>query len=106
MEYFSLTKEEWIDWATIHWKPIIHYVPTISLLVNKWLAFVFIEENDAIRILDILWNIQKGSLVLSHWHTSFDPLKERVIKHHLWDLLPSLPSPFGTRNFLLAWQTR
>ena len=67
--YCSLCKEEWVDWATIHWKPIIHYVPTISLLANRWLVFVVIKENDVIRILDSLWNIQKGSLVLSHWTT-------------------------------------
>ena len=100
--YCSLSKEEWVDSATIHWKPIIHYVPTISLLANRWLVFVFIKENDAIRILDSLWNIQKGSLVLSHWHTSFDPIKERVIKHHIWVLLPSLPFPLQNKEFLIG----
>ena len=44
LEYCSMSKEEWIDWATVHWKPIIHYIPTINLLANKWLVFVFIEE--------------------------------------------------------------
>ena len=65
-EYYSLSKEEWVEWATIHWKPIIHYVPTVSLLANNWLVFVFIEEIDATRILGSLWTIQKGSLVLNH----------------------------------------
>ena len=73
-EYCSLTKEEWVKWATIDWKPIIQYVPTVSILANKWLIFVFIEETDATRILGNLWTIQKGSLVLNHWHSGLDPL--------------------------------
>ena len=63
-----MSKDEWVDWDTIHWNPNLNYIPTISLLANKWLVFVFIEEKDASRILNTLWTIQKGSLVLIHWH--------------------------------------
>ena len=65
LEYFSLKKEEWVDWTTTHWKPILNYVSTISLLDNRWLVFVFIEDSDVIRILNSLWTIENGSLVLS-----------------------------------------
>ena len=98
-----MTKEEWVDWATIHWNPIIHYIPTISLLTNKWLVFVFIEEMDALHILAPLWTIQKGSLVLSRWHSRFDPLKERITKRHLWVILPSLPFPLWNKYFLVGF---
>ena len=41
-----------------------------------------------------------GSLVLGHWHSHFDPLRERVTKRHLWVLLPSLPFPLWNLNIL------
>ena len=57
LEYLSMSKEEWVQWETTHWKPIIHYVPSISLLGNNWLVFVFIEEIDVTCILGNLWTI-------------------------------------------------
>ena len=71
-----MDKEEWVAWATLNWKPILTYVPTISLLANRCLVFVFLDDFDANRILDSLWTIGNGSLVLSRWHTNFDPVKE------------------------------
>ena len=41
-----------------------------------------------------------GSLVLDHWHTSFDPLRERISKRHLWVMLPHLPFPLWNKNVL------
>ena len=93
LEYCSLNKEEWVSWATQHWKPILTYVPTISLLANRWLVFVFLDDSDASRILDSLWTIGDGSLVLSQWHTNFDPVKERVTKRNLWVIMHALPFP-------------
>ena len=34
LEYCTMSKEGWVDWATSHWKPLIHYVPSISLLAG------------------------------------------------------------------------
>ena len=65
LEYCTMTEDEWIDWATINWKPLINYIPIISLLANKWIFFVFIEKTDANCILNNRWTIQKGSLVVS-----------------------------------------
>ena len=83
LEYCSMSKEGCIDWVTLHWKPLIHYVPSISLPANRWLVFVFIEESDASLILDKLWPVLDGSLVLKKWHLGFDPLTERVTIKHL-----------------------
>ena len=66
-----------------HWKPILTYVSTISLLANGWLVFVFLEDKEASKMLNSLWKIDKGSLVLSRWRVDFDPLRERVVKCHL-----------------------
>ena len=42
-----MNKEEWVTWDTHHWKPILTYVPTISIMANRWLVFVFLEDSDA-----------------------------------------------------------
>ena len=102
LEYCTMSKEGWVDWATSHWKPLIHYVPSISLLANRWLVFVFIEESDASLILENLWPVLDGSLVLKRWHSSFDPLTEKVTIRHLWVLLPALPFPLWNRDILIA----
>ena len=65
LEYCSMNKEEWVTWATHHWKAILTYVPTINLLANSWMVFVFLEDSGTSRILDSLWTIGNGSLVLS-----------------------------------------
>ena len=77
LEYRRLGKKEWVDWATTHWKPLINYVPTISLLAKGWLVFVFLEVEHALIILNSLWSMGKGFLVLNRWHAAFDPLRER-----------------------------
>ena len=65
LEYCNLTKEEWVSWATVNWKPILNCIPTISLLANKWLVIVFIDDKDATYILNSLWTIENDCLVLS-----------------------------------------
>ena len=69
LEYISMSKDGWVDWETIHWKPIIHYVPSINLLANNWLVFVFLEESDASLILENLWPVLEGSVILKKWHS-------------------------------------
>ena len=61
---------------------------------------MFLEDKDASLILGSLWTIGKGSLVLGRWHSSFDPLRERIAKRHLWVLLPHLPFPLWSRQIL------
>ena len=39
-------------------------------------------------------------MVLDQWHTGFDPLRERITKHHLWALLPHLPFPLWNKQVL------
>ena len=35
LEYVSMGKKELVEWATTHWKPLLNYVPTISLPANR-----------------------------------------------------------------------
>ena len=83
-----------------HWKPILTYIPTISMLAKGWIFFVFMEEEHTSVILDSLWRIGKGYLVLGRWHVHFEPLWERVTKHNLWVLLPSFPFPLSSKGIL------
>ena len=79
---------------------MLAYIPTISLLSNGRIVFVFLEADHVALILDTIWRIGAGSLVLGCWHTHFDPLRERVTKRHLWVLLPSLPFPLLSKSIL------
>ena len=80
LEYASLDKKQWVEWATERWKPLLNYVPTISLLVRGWIVFVFLEDGHATSVLNRLWRVGMGSLVLDRWHVHFDPVRERVKK--------------------------
>ena len=100
LEYATLDKKQWFDWALEQWKPLIHYVPVISLLVKGWIVFVFLNEEHATTILNRPWRIGKGSLVLDRWNVQFDPARTRIKKRHLWALLPGLPFPLWNRDTL------
>ena len=47
LEYASMDKKEWFNWATDNWKLFLSYVPSISLLVRGWIVFVFLEDDHA-----------------------------------------------------------
>ena len=80
LEYTQMGKNNWQAWAAENWKPLFSYTPTISLLAKGWLVIVFLEEAHALSVLNSLWRIREGSLVLDRWHINFDPLRERVKK--------------------------
>ena len=100
LEYDRMNKSAWVEWDTANWKPLIDYVPTISLLSRGWIVFVFLEEAHCTRILEGIWCMGAISLVLDRWHTWFDPLRERISKRHLWVMLPHLPFPLWKKNVL------
>ena len=52
LEYCHMSKKAWVDWALEHWKPLFTYIPTINLLANGWIVFVFLEAGHALVILD------------------------------------------------------
>ena len=33
----------------------------------------------------------EGSLVLKRWHSGFEPLYEKLIRRHLWVIMPEFP---------------
>ena len=52
LEYCKMDKASWVCWANEHWKPLFNYVPTISLLSNGWIVFVFLEAEHCSHVLD------------------------------------------------------
>ena len=54
LEYVSMDKKDWFAWATEHWKAFLSYVPAISLLVQGWIVFVFLEDAHATEVLSRL----------------------------------------------------
>lgn len=95
-----MDKNSWVSWANEHWKPLFNYIPTISLLSRGWIVFVFLDPVHCTRVLDQMWRVGKGSLVLGRWHANFDPCKEKVSRRHLWVLLPQLPFPLWSKSIL------
>ena len=104
LEYVSMEKKDWLSWATEFWKPFLSYIPTISLLARGWIVFVFLENAHATEVLNRLWRVGKGSLVLDHWYVNFDPAHERVQKKasmgsSTGTTIPALESSFIGRSW-------
>ena len=64
LEYCKMDKSSWISWALENWKPLFDYIPTISLLSRGWVVFVFLDPAHCTRVLEGVWRVGKGSLVL------------------------------------------
>ena len=69
LEYCKMDKASWVKWASDNWKPLFDYIPTISLLSNGWIVIVFLDEGHCTSVLEGIWRIGKGSLVLDRWHS-------------------------------------
>ena len=54
LEYCHMGKKEWMEWESEHLKSVLTYIPTISLLSNGYIFFVFLEVEHASVILDML----------------------------------------------------
>ena len=57
------------------------------MLVNGWVVFHFLSEEDKRAIEGWFWVIGRGYLVLVRWKVDFDPWKSKLAKRHLWVIL-------------------
>ena len=64
LEYCRMDKASWVNWVSENWKSLFDYIPTIKLLSNGWIVFVFLDAEHCTRALEGIWRIKKGSLVL------------------------------------------
>ena len=77
-KFVKLTRLEILEWIRIKWKPIIKTFPRVLMLMNKWICFYFISEEDRKKIEERFWVIEKSSSVLMRWHSGFNPWKEKL----------------------------
>jgi len=102
MENVKVSFEVLRDWIKVHWKPILHYAPLFSTLINGWYIFHFLSVKDRECISTCPWLIGRGSMVLHRWSTGFNPAHERVRVRHLWVSLWGLPVQFWHKKILVA----
>jgi len=59
--------------------------------MKGWFYFIFRTLEDAERVLQQVWVVNDGSLMLKCWHLVFNLEKENVRLRHLWVLLLGCP---------------
>jgi hypothetical protein len=69
--YSRLTKVQLSDWILGFWKPLLGYSPRFCLLSNHWIIFHFLSEEDLLRVMNSLWIINRGVLMLKRWVPRF-----------------------------------
>jgi hypothetical protein len=73
---------------------MLGYLSKIFVLIKGWLCFLFKSAVDVESILQKTWLVKSGTLMLKHWHITFNPVKEHFRYRHLWVLLPGCPLVF------------
>jgi hypothetical protein len=92
--YGALGARDISVWMEENWSPILGYVLEVFVLIKGWYCFLFKDGGDAELILQSKWVVRAGSLMLKRWHTTFNPIKEKICFRHLWVLLPGCPLVF------------
>jgi hypothetical protein len=71
--YWALPKTNIGRWMEKHWEPLLGYISILSVLLHGWFCFLFRNEIDAKLILEGLWLVGEGILMLKRWTHSFNP---------------------------------
>jgi hypothetical protein len=79
------------SWVESTWKPLLGYSPEVFYVARGWLGFKCRNPEDASLLLESLWVVEGGNIILKHWRITFDPSKDYFQFCHLWVLLPGLP---------------
>jgi hypothetical protein len=90
------------DWMELHLVPLLGYVPKYITLTYGWFSLVFKMPEDVEVILGSFLDFVGGSLMLKHWRTGFDPVKEYFSCRHVWVCLPSLSLNLWNHSALTA----
>jgi hypothetical protein len=83
-----------LPWVHSNWWPLIGYDLEITHLTHGWICFCFKTPEDCTLILERLWTLDGGSIMLKRWRISFDPTQDYFRHRHFWVLLPGLPLHF------------
>jgi hypothetical protein len=89
--YWAMGEKDIHAWVEANLGVLLGYVPETFILLKGWFCFIFRNSEDVERVLQKVWLVNDGSLMLSRWHLGFNPEKEIVRFRHLWVLLPGCP---------------
>jgi hypothetical protein len=64
------------DWVASNWKPLLGYSLEVFYLSQGWFGFRCRTSEDASLLLDTLWVVDGGSIMLKRWRINFDPSRE------------------------------
>lgn len=103
-DYVKMARPTLIRCMMTSWKPPIKYTPKVYVLVNGRFCFHLLTEDSLRKILDRYWVVDEGSLVFYRLHVGFNSWKEKIIKRHLWVLLPGFPCNAGRSGVLCPWK--
>ena len=60
-------------WDALVWKYLIKETPAVFILPRGWIAFKFINEEDATLVLVGTWRWENAGLLIKRWTPLFDP---------------------------------
>ena len=86
-------------WATSVWKDIIKETSAVFILPRGWIAFKFINEEDANLVMASVWRWDNAGLLIKRWTPLFDPQIERYDQVPIWVKLINLPFEFWSVYF-------
>lgn len=90
-KYIKPSHQDILHWIRTAWKPYIQNTSRVLLSAKGWIVFKFLSKDNRQNIEICFWVLGMGSLVLTRWHSGFDPRKETLKKRHLWFILPGFP---------------
>jgi hypothetical protein len=61
---------------------MLGYLSKIFVLIKGWLCFLFKSAVVVESILQKTWLVKSGTLMLKHWHITFNPVKEHFRYRH------------------------
>jgi hypothetical protein len=93
--YKAMEAKEIHNWVSECWGPVLSYIPEAYIFSKGWFCFLFQSPEDAEQILNKVWIVKNGSLMLKCWHVAFNPKKEIIRYRHLQVLMFGCP--------LLVW---
>jgi len=82
ISYKRLCHSDLTEWVHTTWRPIMGYAPEITRLTQDWLCFKFKTLEDTTTILEWLWTLDGGSLMLKIWRISFNPTHDYFLLRH------------------------
>lgn len=96
-EFIKMNGIQMKEWTQKSGASLLGYRPNVSVIVNRWFGFHFLNEEDALKIAGLPWVKGRDFLALQHWKVGFDPVVESPKRKIIWANYPALPLSYGQR---------